>query len=117
MTSTSIRAPDNVNAIVADGRSVQRTILDLHRKFNRSEILGVNTQKIVGALGLAWLLNLFIGFRASRSYRRTLKQGARVRRGRGRFTFHLDLHKTVGLIVIAPLLLIVLTGLVFQFDG
>jgi uncharacterized iron-regulated membrane protein len=40
-----------------------------------------------------------------------------VRRGRGRFTFHLSLHKVVGIVVWAPLLVVAFTGAAFAFPN
>ena len=39
----------------------------------------------------------------------------RVRRGRGRLAFHLDLHNAIGIATILPITLIVLTGINFVF--
>jgi uncharacterized iron-regulated membrane protein len=41
----------------------------------------------------------------------------RVRRGRGRFAFHLSLHKSVGLVVWVPLMVVAFTGVAFAFPN
>ena len=40
-----------------------------------------------------------------------------VKRGRGRFTFHLSLHRVVGLVFWVPLLIVAFTGAVFAFPN
>jgi uncharacterized iron-regulated membrane protein len=40
-----------------------------------------------------------------------------IKRGRGRFQFHLSLHKVVGLVVSVPLLVIAFTGVAFAFPN
>lgn len=104
----------HVNQLSGDHRSIGQLVLELHADFNRTEILGVRTPTILGWLAILWLANLVLGYRASRPHRRTFRQWFRVRRGRGRFTFHLDLHKAIGLAVIVPLLAVVVTGIMFE---
>ncbi|MFT3851528.1 MAG: PepSY-associated TM helix domain-containing protein [Ilumatobacteraceae bacterium] len=104
-----------VNALIEPTGGAYALVLRLHADFNRTEILGIRTTTIVGFLALLWLLNLILGFRASRAHRRTLRQATRIRRGRGPFTFNLDLHKVAGLATIVPLAVLVITGLTFEF--
>lgn len=40
-----------------------------------------------------------------------------VRRGRGRFTFHMSVHKVVGFVVWAPLIVVAFTGAAFAFPN
>ena len=91
----------------------------LHFNLNSTEILGVNATAILGWLGVLWLvillerlLRLVLAARSASGC-----TSARVRRKRGRFTFNLDLHNAVGMIILIPMLLVVLTGINFVFPN
>jgi uncharacterized iron-regulated membrane protein len=88
----------------------------LHVDLNSTSIFGFAPLTIMGVLSLAWLAVVLSGFYLW--YWPGVKRWARavrVRRSRGRFTFHLDLHKAVGFLSIVPITLIILTGLNFAF--
>jgi uncharacterized iron-regulated membrane protein len=90
----------------------------LHVNLNSTEILGVNATTILGWLGVVWLVILATGFYVWYWPRiRKWLHVARVRRRRGRFTFNLDLHNAVGMIVLIPMFLVVLTGVNFLFPN
>ena len=79
-------------------------------------LLGIKPSQIVGWLGVLTVVVLLLGLYIW--YWPGVKRWARlrsIRRGRGRYTFNMDLHKTVG-VVTAPILLVVLmTGLNIEF--
>jgi uncharacterized iron-regulated membrane protein len=90
----------------------------LHVNLNSTEILGVQATTILGWLGVLWLLILVTGFYVWYWPRiRKWVHLARVRRDRGRFTFNLDLHNAVGMVVLIPMFLVVLTGVNFLFPS
>ncbi len=71
---------------------------------------------LVGWLGALWIVIILTGFHLW--YWPGVKRWARavrVQRGRGRFTFHLSLHKAIGFVVWVPLLAIAFTGITFSF--
>ncbi len=93
-----------------------RWAFEVHVRLNSTSIAGFAGLTVVGALGVAWLVVLLTG--AYVWYWPGVKRWARalkVRRRRGRFTFHLDLHKAVGIAAFVPLVLIVVTGLQLAF--
>jgi uncharacterized iron-regulated membrane protein len=90
----------------------------LHFNLNSTSILGVAATTIVGWLAVGWLLILISGFWVW--YWPRIKRWARalrVRGGRGRLIFNVDLHNAIGIATILPLTLIVLTGINFMFPN
>lgn len=104
-----------VNAVIDPDAGFRVFVLRLHADFNASSVAGIQTATIVGWLGIAWLLNLVLGFAVTRKRRRALTGRRLIRRGRQRYAFHLDLHNAVGLLLVVPAIVAVLTGLVFEF--
>lgn len=75
-------------------------------------------QDMVGWFALGFIVVLLTGFHLW--YWPGVKRWATallVRRGRGRFAFHLSLHKVVGLVVWVPLTVIAFTGAAFAFPN
>lgn len=73
---------------------------------------------LVAWFGVGWIVVLVSGFYLW--YWPGVKRWAnavRIQRGRGRFTFHLSLHKAIGFIVWIPLLVIAFTGITFAFTA
>ena len=73
---------------------------------------------MVSWLGVAWIVIILTGFHIW--YWPGVKRwsrAVRVQRGRGRFTFHLSLHKVIGFLVWVPLLAIAFTGITFAFGN
>ena len=98
--------------------ALTRMMERLHFKLNSTEILGFASTTIVGWLALAWLVILVTGFTVW--YWPRIKRWARalrVRHGRGRLIFNVDLHNAIGIATILPLTLIVLTGVAFMFPN
>jgi len=88
----------------------------VHFNLNSTSVFGFAPLTIMGWASFAWLLVLVSGFYLW--YWPGVKRWARavkVRRSRGRFTFHLDLHKAVGIVTLIPLTLVVITGINFAF--
>jgi uncharacterized iron-regulated membrane protein len=86
----------------------------LHFNLNMTSVLGLDGIEAVGLLGLVWLLIIVTGIYVW--WWPGVKRWAnawRVRRGRGPFTFNLDLHRAVGITILVPLVLVVLTGIYF----
>ena len=72
----------------------------------------------VSWLGVAWIVIILTGFHIW--YWPGVKRwsrAVRIQRGRGRFTFHLSLHKVIGFLVWVPLLAIAFTGITFAFGN
>ena len=72
----------------------------------------------VAWLGVAWIVIILTGFHIW--YWPGVKRwsrAVRIQRGRGRFTFHLSLHKVIGFLVWVPLLAIAFTGISFAFGN
>ena len=91
-------------------------LLDLHVDLNSTSVFGIEATHAVAWLGVGWLIVLVSGFYVW--YWPRVKRWARalrVRRKRGRFAFHLDLHNAIGIATILPMTLIVLTGIDFVF--
>ena len=91
-------------------------LLDLHVDLNSTSVFGIEATQAVAWLGVGWLIVLVSGFYVW--YWPRVKRWARalrVRRQRGRFAFHLDLHNAIGIATILPMTLIVLTGINFVF--
>ena len=88
----------------------------LHFNLNSTAVFGFAPLSVMGWMSAAWLLVIATGIYLW--YWPGVKRWARavkVRRKRGRFTFHLDLHKAVGLVTIVPLTLVAITGINFAF--
>lgn len=89
----------------------------LHFNLNSTSILGFAATTIVAWLSVAWLAILVTGF--SVWYWPRIKRWARmlrVRRGRGSLVFNIDLHNAIGMAVIVPMAVVVLTGINFYFN-
>ena len=93
-----------------------RWAFEVHVRLNSTSIAGFDGLTVVGALGVAWLgvmlSGLYVWYWPGV---RRWAQALRVRRRRGRFTFHLDLHKAVGIAIWLPLVLVIVTGLDLTF--
>lgn len=90
------------------------TVLALHEHLLFEHVGPVAGETIVGWLAVGWLAVLATG--AYLWWWPGLKRRAtllRVRRGRGRLAFQLDVHKVAGLLALLPLTAIVLTGVNF----
>lgn len=90
----------------------------LHFDLNSTSILGIEPLSVLGWMSVLWLVVIASG--AYLWYWPGVKRWARavkVRRSRGRFTFHLDLHKALGLVTVLPLTLVVITGINFAFPA
>lgn len=88
----------------------------VHVRLNSTSILGFDGLTVTGAFAVAWLIVMLTGFYVW--YWPGVKRwvhAVRVRRRRGRFTFHLDLHKAIGIVTWVPLVLVVVTGINFAF--
>ena len=107
----------HVNAVSDPGNGVYGTALRLHANFNASQVFGVNTTTIIGWLGIAWILNLALGYAVTRRRRRALRPSRVLKRGKSRYAFNLNLHNFVGLLLIIPALAAVFTGLVYEFPS
>jgi uncharacterized iron-regulated membrane protein len=73
---------------------------------------------MVAWFGVAWIVVLVSGFYVW--YWPGVRRWAAalvIRRGRGRFAFNMSLHKVVGIVVWAPLLVVALTGIAFAFPN
>ena len=72
----------------------------------------------VAWLTVAWVLVFLTGIYIWYwpRIRRRWTDGVRVRRGRGTFKFNLDLHRAVGMVTLAPLMVVALTGIDFGFE-
>jgi uncharacterized iron-regulated membrane protein len=73
---------------------------------------------MVAWLAAGWMIVLFTGFYLW--YWPGVRRWATalvVRRGRGRFAFHMSVHKLIGLIVWVPLAVIAFTGMAFAFPN
>jgi uncharacterized iron-regulated membrane protein len=72
----------------------------------------------VSWLGVAWIVIILTGFHIW--YWPGVKRwsrAVRIQKGRGRFTFHLSLHKVIGFLIWIPLLAIAFTGITFAFGN
>jgi uncharacterized iron-regulated membrane protein len=88
----------------------------LHEDLLLDEIGGVKTITITGWLGVLWLLSLITGTVPGLTQRvRRWRQLLRIRRGQSTYLYNFDLHRTLGLLMLVPLLLVVFTGINFQF--
>lgn len=90
----------------------------LHFDLNSTSVFGALPLTVMGWMAIGWLVVLLTGFYLW--YWPGVKRWARalrVRRKRGRFTFHLDLHKAVGIVAFVPLLAVVVTGINFAFPA
>lgn len=86
------------------------------RLWSDGNILGVTAGHVVGWLGVLFLVDLALGvyiwwWPRARRWAGLL----RVRRARGPYSFHLDLHRLTGVFAVPLLAFIVLTGLNLQF--
>jgi uncharacterized iron-regulated membrane protein len=106
-----------VNAVSDPGNGVYGVVLRLHANFNAAKVWGIDTRTIVGWLGIAWILNMILGFAVTRRRRRALRPKRVMRKGRGVYAFNLDWHNFFGLLLIIPAMAAVLTGLVYEFPA
>ncbi|MCZ4499322.1 MAG: propeptide pepSY amd peptidase [Marmoricola sp.] len=106
-----------VNAVTDPDRGIFTTVLQLHANFNLTKVLGIQTSTIIGWLGIGWLLNLVLGFFVMRRRRRAVRPSWAFRSGRRPRAFHLAVHNWTGLVILAPLMIAVLTGIAFQFPA
>ncbi|HEX7131081.1 MAG TPA: PepSY-associated TM helix domain-containing protein [Iamia sp.] len=93
-----------------------RWAFEVHVRLNSTSIGGFAGLTVVGAFGVAWLLVMLSGLYVW--YWPGVKRWAnalRVRRRRGRFTWNLDLHKALGIVVWLPLVLVIVTGINLAF--
>jgi uncharacterized iron-regulated membrane protein len=104
----------------ADYRSpwVVQELADLHFNLNSSSVFGLEGIEAQAWLGVLFLVVMLSGFYLwywprMRAWAKLLK----IRRGLGRYRWHLDLHNAVGVITIVPLLLITITGINFAFPN
>jgi uncharacterized iron-regulated membrane protein len=116
--TTALVDPGSAEVTTTDHRmpTLLRWAFEVHVRLNSTSIGGFDGLTVVGVLGLAWLVVLLSGFYVW--YWPGVRRWAtalRVRRHKGPFTFNLDLHKALGIIVWLPLVLIVVTGLNFAF--
>jgi uncharacterized iron-regulated membrane protein len=105
-----------VNGDQAVDRGFVPNVKRLHRGLMMDDVLGMSGSTFVGWLALGWLFILLTGFYLW--YWPGAKRWAnawRVRRNRGKLAFNLDAHKAVGITVLAPLMLVVVTGIAFPF--
>lgn len=117
---TVVVDPGSGNVTSADHRAPALIELfeRVHFNLNSTSIFGIQPITVLGWLAVGWLVVLLSGFYVW--YWPGVKRWARalrVRRQRGRFTFHLDLHKAVGIASFVPLVLIVVTGMQFAFPN
>lgn len=88
----------------------------LHDSLLVDEVFGIGGLAIVGWLGIIWLVALLAGSAAGLTLRvRRWWHLVRVRRGQRGFRRAFDLHRTLGLVLIIPLVFIVLTGFTITF--
>jgi uncharacterized iron-regulated membrane protein len=88
----------------------------LHDELLLDEIGGVKTTTIIGWLGVLWLFSLITGAVPGLTQRvRRWRQLLRIRRGQSVYLYNFDLHRTLGLLMLVPLLLVVFTGIQFMF--
>ncbi|MCU1393987.1 MAG: Peptidase propeptide and domain protein [Ilumatobacteraceae bacterium] len=89
---------------------------EIHDDLNSTSIFGIDPLTIIGWMAVIWLVVLISGFYLW--YWPGMRRWAtalRVRRRRGKFTFHFDLHKVIGIVTLVPLTVIVITGINFAF--
>lgn len=120
VTRLALVDPGTGNVLTADHRPPEllRILSALHFNLNSSSVFGLAGVIAIGWLALVWLVVLLSGFYVW--YWPGAKRWAnatRVRRGRGRFTFQLDLHKAVGLLSFVPLVAVTVTGINFAFPS
>jgi uncharacterized iron-regulated membrane protein len=78
----------------------------LHRRFLFDSVLGLSGERLVAGLGLAWLVLAITGL-GSAAFGRI---GEWWHRGRETGRCPGDLHRTIGLAVVAPMVLVAVTG-------
>ena len=106
---------DVTNADYASPWLVQE-LADLHFNLNNSSVLGIPAIEAQAWLGVAFLISMLSGFYVWYWPRmRAWGQLLKVRRGLGRYRWHLDLHNAIGVVTLVPLLLITITGINFAF--
>lgn len=88
------------------------TTARLHRELLLTKVLWWDAADFVAWLGVGWLITLLTGLVVWCWPRpKRLAHVLRVRRRRGTFAFHFDLHKSVGIVTVIPLVVIVATGI------
>lgn len=107
-----------INGSVDEDGGVLNVIYRLHENLMQDTILGLEGDVFVAWLTVAWgfvfLSGIVIWYWPK--IRRRMRDGVRVRRRRGAFTFNIDLHRALGVITVVPLMVVVLTGIDFAFD-
>ncbi|MGH8900464.1 MAG: PepSY-associated TM helix domain-containing protein [Egibacteraceae bacterium] len=108
-----------VTGSISNREGVLSTVYRLHSGLLVDDVFGVGGSTIVGWLGVAWLVLLLSGSAAGLTQRVRrwwhLVRVRRVRRAQASFRFAGDLHRMLGLALIIPLALIVLTGIGIAF--
>lgn len=116
--TTALVDPGSGEVTTTDHRMplLLRWSFEVHVRLNSTSIAGFAGLTVVGVFGLAWLAVMLTGLYVW--YWPGVKRWAnalRVRRRRGRFTWNLDLHKGLGIVIWLPLVLVILTGINFAF--
>jgi uncharacterized iron-regulated membrane protein len=107
-----------VNGSVDEDGGFLNVTYRLHEDLMQDRILGLDGDALVAWLTVAWGIVMIVGIYIWYwpRIRRRLTDGVRVRRGRGAFTFNLDLHRALGILTVVPLMVVALTGINFAFD-
>ena len=93
-------------------------LADLHFDLNSSSVFGLTGIEAQAWLGIAFVIVMLTGFYVWYWPRmRAWGQILKIRRNRGRYRWHLDLHNAVGLLTLPPLLIITLTGINFGYPS
>ena len=91
---------------------------DLHFELNSTSVFGLSGIQAQAWLGLFFLVIMLTGFYVWYWPRmRAWADIFRIRRNRGRYRWHLDLHNAVGLVTLLPLLVITVTGIWFGYPS
>jgi uncharacterized iron-regulated membrane protein len=93
-------------------------LADLHFELNSSSVFGLTGIEAQAWLGVAFLVIMLSGFYVWYWPRmRAWSNLFKIRRNRGRYRWHLDLHNVVGLVTLVPLLIITITGIAFGYPS
>jgi uncharacterized iron-regulated membrane protein len=91
---------------------------DLHFQLNSTSVFGLTGFEAQAWLGIAFLVVMLTGFYVWYWPRmRAWADLFRLRRHRGRYRWHLDLHNAVGLVTFVPLVIITVTGINFGYPS